>query len=319
MANTFAPFGFDQYKGTGAAPTFEQVPAAIATANTTPIFSGDPVMQVAGATGVGTGYITQATGPVTLTVSATGIATVATGAMTITFTAISSATANIPTFASTNWAPPIGSTIVVSNATGVPNGAFTVISSTSTTAVVQSTAATVATSSASTPVVTVFVPVAGIFVGCKYLSTSQKRTVWSPYWPGSDANGDVLAYVISDPNAQFIIQTGNSNTTATAVGLTAVGQNISFNWNDSTATGETNGNTASGQSTMFADQRSLVDNSAAGTPSNAYLPFRVVSLANYIPGQTSPLVSVNGNDPTTGYNSIVVGFNNAMPRNFNGI
>src|ERR1700684_1224162 len=30
------------------------------------------------------------------------------------------------------------------------------------------------------------VTLAGIFIGCKYLSTAQKRTVWSNYWPGSD-------------------------------------------------------------------------------------------------------------------------------------
>lgn len=313
MANTFAPFGFDQYKGTGAAPTFEQVPAAIATANTTPIFSGDPVVQAANSTGIGTGYITQYYGSVPLAASA--IATSSAGVLTVTFT--TGPTSSIGTVL-TGWAPPVGSTLVISGNTAGINGAFTVTSASATTAVVANSGLPVSLSS-STGTVTVFVPVAGIFVGCKYLSTSQKRTVWSAYWPGSDANGDVLAYVISDPNAQFLVQTGNSNTTATAVGLSAVGQNINVAWNDSTATGETNGNTASGQSTMFADQRSLVENSAAGTPSNAYLPFRVVSLANYVPGQTSPLVSVNGNDPTSGYNSIVVGFNNAMPRNFNGI
>ena len=32
-------------------------------------------------------------------------------------------------------------------------------------------------------------PIIGGFVGCKYLSTSQKRTVWSNYWPGSDEIG----------------------------------------------------------------------------------------------------------------------------------
>ena len=50
-------------------------------------------------------------------------------------------------------------------------------------------------------------PIAGIFWGCQYLSTSQKRTVWSQYWPGSDATGDVIAYVIDDPNARFVVQT----------------------------------------------------------------------------------------------------------------
>lgn len=317
MANTFAPNGFAQYSGAGSAPTYEQTMAAIAYGNSTPIFLNDPVMQAYNATGVGTGYIAQATGPVTLTVAATGIATVATGAMTITFTAISSATANIPTFASTNWAPPVGSTIVVSNATGVPNGAFTVISATSTTAVVLSTATGAATSATSTPVVTVYVPVAGVFAGCKYLSTSQKRTVWSNYWPGSDTTNDVEAYVITDPNARFVVQTANSNTTATAVGQAQVGQNIGFSWTDSTATGETNGNTANGLSTMFADQYTL--SSAGVTGANAALPFRVIALANYLPGQAAPISGINGNDATAGYNKIVVGFNNAMPRNFAGV
>jgi len=55
--------------------------------------------------------------------------------------------------------------------------------------------------------------IAGVFVGCKYLSVSQKRVVWSNYWPGSDANGDVTAYIINDPNAQFLVQVGGSSST----------------------------------------------------------------------------------------------------------
>ena len=48
----------------------------------------------------------------------------------------------------------------------------------------------------------------GIFAGCKYLSVSQKRTVWSNYFPGvGDVNtaAAVTAYVITDPNAQFLV------------------------------------------------------------------------------------------------------------------
>ena len=317
MANTFAPNGFAQYSGTGSAPTYEQTCAAIASSNTTPIFFNDPVMQATNATGVGTGYIAQAVSPVTLTVAATGIVTAATGLMTITFTAIASSTANIPTFASTNYAPPVGSTIVVTNATGVPNGAFTVVSATSTTAVVISSTATAATSATSTPVVTVYTPVAGVFTGCKYLSVSQKRTIWSNYWPGSDTANDVEAYVITDPNARFSVQTGNSNTTATAVGQANVGENIGFAWNDSTTTGETNGNTATGLSDMFADQFTL--SSAGVSGANSFLPFRIIAIQNYLPGQSSPLSGINGNDATAAYNKIVVGFNNAMPRNFAGM
>jgi len=318
MANTFAPNGFAQYSGAGSAPTYEQTMAAIASSNTTPIFLNDPVMQATNATGVGTGYIAQAVSPITLTVSATGIATVATGAMTITFTAIAASTANLPTFASATWAPPVGSTIVVSGATGVPNGAFTVTSATATTAVVAlSGSVAAATSSATTPVVTVYVPVAGVFAGCKYLSVAQKRTVWSNYWPGSDTANDVEAYVITDPNARFSVQTANSNTTATAVGQAQVGENIGFAWNDSTTTGETNGNTFTGLSDFFADQFTL--SSAGVLGANAFLPFRIIAIQNYLPGQSSPLSGINGNDATAGYNRIVVGFNNAMPRNFAGM
>ena len=317
MPNTFSPFGFAQYSGAGSAPTYEQTVASIASGNTTPIFFNDPVMQATNTTGLGTGYIAQATGPVTLTVAATGIATTAVGVMTITFTGISSATANIPTFASGTWAPPVGAVVVVTSATGVPNGAFTITSATTTTAVIANSGSTAAaTSSATTPSVVVYVPVAGVFAGCKYLSVAQKRTVWSNYWPGSDAASDVEAYVVTDPNARFVVQTGNSATTATAMGQNQVGQNISFNWQDNLATGETNGRPSTGLSTMFADQAT---SSQAGGTANAFLPFRIVAIANFLPGQASPLGSVNGFDTADRYNELVVGFNNAMPRNFAGV
>ena len=120
MANTFAPNGFNQYQGTGATPTYEQVAMAIASANTTPIFAGDPVIQATGTTGVGTGYITQA--PVTApTLAISGFA-LSNGIVTATFT--------------TTSAPPIGSTLVLTGLTTATtlNGAWTVLSSTTTTA-----------------------------------------------------------------------------------------------------------------------------------------------------------------------------------------
>ena len=317
MPNTFAPFGFAQYSGAGSAPTYEQTLAAIASGNTTPIFFNDPVIQATNATGLGTGYIAQGVAPVVLTVSATGIATTAVGVMTITFTGFTTSTNNLPTFASATWAPPVGSVVVVSNATGVPNGAFTVTSATATTAVIANSGSiSAATSSASTPVVTVYVPVAGVFAGCKYLSVAQKRTVWSNYWPGSDAGTDVEAYVITDPNARFAVQSANSATTATAMGQAQVGQNISFSWQDNVATGETNGRTSTGLSTMFADQST---SSQAGGTANSFLPFRIIAIANFLPGQSSPFGTLNGFDNAAGYNEIIVGFNNAMPRNFAGV
>ena len=45
--------------------------------------------------------------------------------------------------------------------------------------------------------------VAGVFVGCKYLSTVQKRTVWSNYYPGGTdpVSGSIYAYIVNDPNS----------------------------------------------------------------------------------------------------------------------
>lgn len=134
---------------------------------------------------------------------------------------------------------------------------------------------------------------AGIFVGCKYLSTSQKRTVWSNYWPGADATGDVEAYVIDDPNARFKVQ-GNSTTfnitgTLSAWTSSPVGQYAQF------AIGT--GNTANGISGAYLN--------ALGT--TVTYPFIVVDLIVAPPGGP-------GTDPTTAYNWVVVGFNNEIMR-----
>ena len=317
MANTFAPNGFSQYQGTGSLPTYEQTQLAISSSNTSAIFFGDPVTQAVGATGLGTGYLVQGYGPVTLTVGATGIATSSAGVLTVTYSAATATSGNLPS----TWAPPVGSTIVINGSTATSanlNGAFTVTSSSSTTAVVANSGATISATSSASGTVTVIVPVAGIFVGCRYLSTANKYPAFRNYWPGSDANGDVTAYVITDPNAQFSVCTGNSNTTATAVGFSNIGQNIAFNYSQSGVT-TTNGNTANGLSTMFADQYSLIANSGVGPAGNAFLPFRIIALQNYMPGFNSPLQSINGNDWTTAYNRIVVGFNNSMNKSFAGI
>lgn len=134
---------------------------------------------------------------------------------------------------------------------------------------------------------------AGIFVGCKYLSTSQKRVVWSSYWPGADATGDVEAYVIDDPNAQFVVM-GNSTTfnisgTPTSVTSSKVGQYAQF------AIGT--GNSATGQSGAYLN--------SVGT--TVTFPFIVRGLIGFPPG-------ANGADPTTAYNQVIVGFNNEWLR-----
>lgn len=189
MANLNTPFGFSQYKGLGASPTYEQVTARIAPNNTVAIYTGDPVAYDSPANG-----FIEAAAP--------------------------------------------GNTAI-----------------------------------------------AGIFVGCKYLSVSQKRTVWSDYWPGSDAVGEVEAYIINDPNAQFVVQAGGA-----VVGRDKIGQNIQFNRGI--------GNAFTGRSGAY------VENPA----STATLPFRVQGVVQNPPG-------ANGTDLTSPYNLVIVGFNNAITRN----
>lgn len=189
MANTNAPFGFRQYKGTGSVPTYEQSVRAIAYNNSTPIYQGDAVIPLT------TGYIGQAT--------------------------------------------------------------------------------------AST------VRMEGIFVGCKYLSTAQKRTVWSNYWPGSDVAStapNIEAYVVDDPNAQFLVQAGG-----TAIGFANIGEYIQLNVGT--------GNAATGISGMYVESPNTT----------VTLPFIVRSLVETPPG-------ANGTDITSAYNLVVVGFNNASTR-----
>jgi hypothetical protein len=125
---------------------------------------------------------------------------------------------------------------------------------------------------------------AGIFMGCKYLSTSQGRQVWSQYWPGADATGDVTAYVIDNPDAQFVVQAGG-----TAIPFAAMNQNVQLNVGT--------GNTLTGRSGMYVENPTTT----------ATLPFTIVGFVQDPPG-------VNGTDITTAYNWVRVTFNNEIFR-----
>ena len=126
------------------------------------------------------------------------------------------------------------------------------------------------------------VQMAGIFWGCKYLSVSQGRQVWSRYWPGSDANGDVTAYVIDNPDAEFVVQAGG-----TAIGLTSLNLNVQL------AVGT--GSTITGQSGMYVQN-----------PANtSTLPFTIT-------GFVQDPTGANGTDITTAYNWVKVTFNSQV-------
>ena len=136
-------------------------------------------------------------------------------------------------------------------------------------------------------------PIAGVFWGCQYLSTTQKRVVWSQYWPGSDATGDVIAYVIDDPNARFVVQTSGASFQITGTNATftssPVGQLAQFNAGA--------GSTTTQQSGQYLD--------TVGTTSS--YPFIITDMVIDPPG-------ANGTDATSNYNYVVVGFNNEWLR-----
>lgn len=134
------------------------------------------------------------------------------------------------------------------------------------------------------------VPCCGVFIGCQYLSISQGRIVWSPFWPGSDANGDVTANVIDDPQALFTVQSGY---TGGAVTLANIDQNASI-----IATPV--GSSLTGRSGMALGQ--------AATTST--YPFMIVDLITSPSGQ-------NGTDSTTPFNWALVTFNNEIFRTGN--
>lgn len=137
---------------------------------------------------------------------------------------------------------------------------------------------------------------AGVFVGCKYLSVAQKRTVWGNYWPGSDvaSTNTVEVYLVNDPNAKFIAQVGGSASTGLAV--TDIGANVQFAYGTP--------NTASGISGAYID--------ISVTPTTtATLPFRVVSLVTDPPGASGTAAGA--------YNLAVVAFNNVGTKTLTGI
>jgi hypothetical protein len=131
---------------------------------------------------------------------------------------------------------------------------------------------------------------AGVFQGCKYLSTAQKRTVWSNYWPGSDvastAQSTIEAYVINDPNAQFLVQSDGTGATQAQMGA-----NVNYNIGT--------GNAANGLSGAF-----ITPGTTAGV--TATLPFRMVSLVLNPPGAPGTA--------TGAFNLVIVAFNNVETR-----
>jgi len=129
------------------------------------------------------------------------------------------------------------------------------------------------------------VTMAGVFAGCKYLSTAVGRTVWSNFWPGGSPvtvgnQSTIEAYVVNDPAAQFLVQ-GD----ATGVAQADVGANFDFNIGV--------GNASNGISGAFLLHTGAV---------TAAFPWRLVGLVTDPPGAPGTAAGA--------YDYAVVAFNN---------
>jgi len=124
----------------------------------------------------------------------------------------------------------------------------------------------------------------GVFYGCRYYSTGQRKTVWNNFWPGTDATGDVEAFVCTDPNAIFMVQVSGG-----PFNFTSIGANVEIG-------ATTSGNTVTGLSGMFV--------ASAGTLST--FPMKIINVLSANPP------GINGRDPTSANNYVLVKFNNQI-------
>lgn len=141
----------------------------------------------------------------------------------------------------------------------------------------------------------------GVFQGCYQYQPAVNRVVWSNYYNGSvtGSTGDIKAYIIDDPDMNFICQASTKATITSSY----VGLNIGITYNTTT------GNTTSGLSNVSLESTSV-------TSSNSQ-PFRIVDFYSaYAPpgGLQGPAIGtnafVNGTDNTTAANILVVRLNN---------
>jgi hypothetical protein len=210
MANPNAPFGFADSHRLGAAVNYQMSRRWILAGNSTPIYAGDPIVQLS------TGYVTQAT----------------------------------------------------------PSA----------------------------------VQVGGIFIGCEYMSISQRKWVASNWWPGngdaavSGTGFDVQAKIIDDPLTVFRVQANGMPTGVNPGNVIAtIGMNAQFALGVSVPQQQ-----ATGRSGATID---VITNAPAAT---ATFPFRIVDVVRDPPGGP-------GTDITSPYYWYYVTFNNQDYKSLTGI
>jgi hypothetical protein len=138
----------------------------------------------------------------------------------------------------------------------------------------------------------------GVFQGCYQYQPSAGRSVWSNYYNGSvtGSTGDVKAYIIDDPDEQFICQAS----TKAAIGSSYIGLNVGITYNTTT------GNTTTGYSNVTLEATSVGS-------TNTWLPFRLVDFYSaYAPGGGA-FGSPNFNSSVAG--GVINGLDNSNPAN----
>lgn len=142
----------------------------------------------------------------------------------------------------------------------------------------------------------------GVFQGCYQYQPSAGRVVWSNFYNGAvtGSTGDVKAYIIDDPQTNFLVQ----GSTAGAITSSMVGFNVGITYNTTT------GNTATGYSNVTVESTS--------TGGSSLRPFRIVDfysayaapggLAGPAGAGTTPFI--NGTDNTSPANMVIVRLNN---------
>lgn len=144
----------------------------------------------------------------------------------------------------------------------------------------------------------------GIFQGCYQYQPTAGRVVWSNCYLGtvSGSTGDIKAYIIDNPDMQFIAQ----GSTGGAIGSSMIGLNIGFTMNSSTGNQTTGYSNIALQSTTYGSTASfpfrLVDFYSAYAPGGG---FGNVNFASSTTGQ-----AVNGLDNSNPANIVVVRMNN---------
>jgi hypothetical protein len=142
------------------------------------------------------------------------------------------------------------------------------------------------------------VMVRGVFQGCYQYQPVAGRVVWSNFYNGvvTGSTGDVKAYIIDDPQTNFLVQAS----TRGAITSSMIGLNIGPTFNS------TSGNTITGYSNITIESTSV-------TSSNTQ-PLRIVDFYSAYAAPAVPAVGtaafINGTDNTTPANMVIVRLNN---------